>query len=181
MSGSGQQGMGPIPQTFSILVMEGGYGAPELIPVSAHFVQRHEAVVNIKSRLLDSLGHYRPGDLLELLDEVDQAPSVFFRKALNVLEQKRVPYKFEDGFRRSGVSSLRFFYSCLDIRLILPRYATWFRNISAVHGQAGDHLPDGEGEAVERKISVPAVLFRDALELVAERIDLAGPRNQHDH
>ena len=46
--------------------MEGVHAGPEVLRLAAHLVERDQAVVDVEDGVLQSLGHHRPRDLLEL-------------------------------------------------------------------------------------------------------------------
>ena len=54
---------------------------PELLRLAAHFIERGQAIEEIKGRVLQSLGHDRPGALLKFQDEVHMLGARFLVKA----------------------------------------------------------------------------------------------------
>jgi len=52
-------------------------------------------------------------------------------------------------------------------------------HVGAVHGEAGDHFLDRRDQAVEREVAEVPVALREAIQLVAERVDVARHRLVH--
>ena len=139
----------------------------EVDRVAADLVERDEAVVDVERRVLDALRHHRAGDLLELHHEGEQLRAVLRAETFDIAQEQRIAEEIEELARRARVAPLRLRDRLLDVlRVVVRDRLGAVRRVGAVDRQAGDHLAEGEGEAVEREIAVAAVALRDALQLV---------------
>src|SRR5207302_6602662 len=88
----------PIPMSIQVAFMKRIDAQPELLRLSADFVQRGQPVVNVKRRIFESFRHDWPGELLKLEHKMHvllaRLRVEIFRKA----EQQNVAQKIEDRF-----------------------------------------------------------------------------------
>src|SRR5262245_54269673 len=73
---------------------------PEPLRLSADLVQRGQWVVAIKGRVLYSLRHDRPGQLLEAQDEIAPRFALLFSQSGGVSKEQELADEIED--RRAG-------------------------------------------------------------------------------
>src|SRR5262245_54205632 len=157
-----------MPLTSNVLPVKKLQRQPELFGVASDFVQRGQAVIDIKCRVLHSLGHHRSGKLLKLHYKIDHLAAVYDVKMLQVVEQERFLDKVEEGPRGTRVSLLRLFHGSRNIFLIPFCHPARRRIVvGAIDGKAGDDLANGKGQAVKRKVSIVTVPLGDAIELMS--------------
>ena len=78
----------------------------ELLRFAAHFVQRRQPVENVKSRVLDSLGHDRAGVLLKFQNEMlVSRRGLLSSRFSGKPQQKQIAQEVEDRFFDARVAS----------------------------------------------------------------------------
>ena len=108
----------------------------------------------------------RAGQLLELQRPLGQTRTIYLRKILHSVQEHRVEHEIEDGLGRARVAPLGLLHRRLDDLAILSRHGPGIGDVGAIDAQAGNHLAQGKGEAVEREVATTAVALGNAVQLV---------------
>src|SRR5207237_10815862 len=94
--GGGGRGGWPIALGFDGPAVKWCRTDAELLRLCAQFVERGEAVVNVKHRVLYSLGHNRPGELLKFQCEMLVRRALFRWEIFREAQQQKIAQKIED-------------------------------------------------------------------------------------
>ena len=157
--------------------VERGHADPELLRFAADFIERGQPVEDVKRRVLQSLGHDRPGALLKLENKVRVLGSRFLIEVFRETKEQNVAQEIEDRFFDRRVATLGRRRPRARSRRDLPRSPVASAvEVSAINRETGDGLAHGAGERIEREIAEPAILFRKPIEHVAENVDVVGQR-----
>src|SRR5215472_3571616 len=104
---------------------------------SAHLIYRDELAIDIAGCIFHALGHYRPGELLELEREVELSAveiRLVFRTL--VLQEQNVAKKIKAGRGFICVAALGLGHRFMDVRAIALGHLSAFVNISPINREA---------------------------------------------
>ena len=170
MRGRGQHGVRPALNPFGVLLVEIRDGRSKARGISADLVERYETIVHVEDSVFDGFGHDRTRQLLELHDKFNELGPVLRTEIRHVPQQQRVAHEIEQGLRRARVALPGFRYSNLDVGPVPLWNPFGPGDVSAVDRKGGNDLAQSKGETVQREIPVPAVLFGEAVELLAQEV-----------
>ncbi len=160
--------------------MEGGQRATELIGIAADFVERDQAVVLVERGVFGALGHHRAGRLLKTSDEAQPVGQVQGVGA--VAQQQGVADEVENRRVGARVAALGLGHGLLDRQaIVLARGASFRVDIGPIDAQSGDDFADDERQAVQGEVAMAAVTAGDVAQEIAQLVDFAGQRDEHDH
>ena len=151
----------------------------EPVGISADFIERDQAVVDVKSRVLDSLGHHRSGHLLELAGEPPLFGSVIVAGGSDGVSEQHVADEAEDAAAHERVAHPRPPDGRLDIAPI-GRARAGGVDVRAINRKARDHFPQCIPQGVEGKVARAPRLLGQAVELMGQHVQLARQRHLHD-
>src|SRR5207253_2092935 len=123
-----------------------------------------QPVVNVKHRVLQTLGHDWSGGLLELEHEMGVGGACFGIKIFRKPEDQDVAEKIEDRFFNCRIPALGRSDGALDHLSILFTHRPPRREISPVYRKTGDRLAYGTGQRFERKIAIPSILLGEPID-----------------
>src|SRR5688572_30188873 len=108
------------------------YRQAEVSRIAAHFVQRNKAIETIKSRVFDTLGHHRPGQLLQTHDPLSLELAAF-------AQDKNVAKKIEQLSVQLRPAYLGIIDGAVDDSRILIAYDSGFSaDVSSVNRERRD-------------------------------------------
>ena len=176
MGGSGEQSRRPIALPRDVLVVKCRNADAELLRLAADLVQRGEPVVNIEGGILQSLGHDRPGALLELENEMRVLRARFFIQVFRKTKEQDVAQEIEDRFFDRRVAALGRRDRSLDDRAIVLAHRFSGRDVGSINRETGDRFANCAIQRIEGEIAEPAILLPKAIEHVAEDVDVVRER-----
>src|SRR5437660_649799 len=107
----------------------------EELRFAADFVQRRQTVVDIRDRILQSLRHDRPGELLKLENELRMGGALLFVEVFRKTKEQKIEQEIKDGFFYRGIAPFRRRHRAFDHRTIfLAHWFPWFE-ISSINGK----------------------------------------------
>ncbi len=180
MRRGGKHGRGPVLLALAIVPVKSFHAQSEALRFAADFVQRGQPVVDVKSGILQPLGHDRPGCLLEFQDEMDVLFAGFVVEVFRETEEQDVAQEIEDRFFERRVAPLGRSDRALDHGAIGFAHRAARREVGSINRKTGDCLAHRKGQGIEGIIAVPAIFLRDPVEHRAEDIDVVGEREPHD-
>ncbi len=86
VSRRGGQSMGPLLQPLLILYMKGGCRNSEALRIAADLVERRKRIKAVACGVFETLGHHRPGELLEAHHELVPLLSLSLGQPLGMLQ-----------------------------------------------------------------------------------------------
>src|SRR5207302_5624937 len=92
--------------SIQIALMKHVNAQPKLLRVAADFVERSQAIVNVKHRVLESLRHDRPGALLKLKHEVHVLLARLRIQIFWKTKEQNVAQKIENRFFDRRIATL---------------------------------------------------------------------------
>ncbi len=147
----------------------------ELRRIAADFIHRQQPVVDVQRGVLDAFRRDRTGDLLELSREPRPLLPLFRRVDRRLLQQHALD-EVEHERRDGGAVALRARHRFDDVAVVVIGDRLSRHHVRAVDGEARDHFFQRRDEAVEREIPEMTITFRESIELMAERVDVARHR-----
>ena len=79
---------------------------PELLRLAADFVERRQTVINVEHRVLESLRHDRPGELLEFENEMHVLLARLHIQVLRETKKQNVAEEIKDRFFHRRIATL---------------------------------------------------------------------------
>src|SRR6185312_11927344 len=137
----------------------------EVIRVAAHFVERDEAVENIKGCIFNSLCGHRCCELLEFAGEMKLGFTILLSELSQRALQNHVADKvkhFGGGLRVAADGKL---HSLVDI-LLIRQMDSVSGNIRSIHGKARNQRCQRIVQPREGKVAAMAVVARKAMKLL---------------
>ena len=131
-----------------------------MLRLAADFVQRRQPVVDIESRVLESLRHDRAGHCWNFKDEMRVLGAGFLIEVLRETEEQDVAQEIEDRFFDRGIAPLGRGDRALDHGAICIAHRPAGRDVSSVNRETGDRFAHREGQRIEGEIAEPAILLR---------------------
>ena len=153
--------------------------AAEVLRFTADLVERGEPVEDVKRRVLQPLGHDRPGALLELHHEVLMFGDARLVGVGREFEKQNVAQEVEDRRVRARVAALGERDGLVDHRAVLGARRLAVGQVGAVDREARDDLAHGVRQVVEREVAEEPVALAQAVEDEAEHVDVVGQRQAH--
>src|SRR5205814_8391781 len=169
----------PIAMSIQIAFVKGLDTQSELLWLATHFVERSQTVVNVEHRVLESLRHDRPGELLKFEDEMHVLLTRLRIEVLWESKKQNVAEKIEDRFLHRRIAALGRGDRALDHLSIFVADRLAGREISSINREAGNCFPHRPCERFECEIAIPPIFFRQPVEHVAEHFDFVGQGQSH--
>jgi hypothetical protein len=114
--------MRPPARPLSVRLMKGGDADAEMIWMAPHLVKRDEAVVAVKGRVLQALGHDRPAILLHLHGEPHHSvPTEPAPRLCNKVRRQQIMQEIEDTLVGRVVGAAGLGDRPIDIAAVLRR------------------------------------------------------------
>ena len=136
-------------------------------------------MVDVKGRVLDSLGHDRSGDLLELAGESLLLGPIILADKVGRITQNHVADETKDAAAQERVAYPCHPHGRLDIAPI-GRARSGRVDVRAINGEAGDHFAQRVSERIESKVARAPRLLSQSVELMRQHVQLARQRHLHD-
>src|SRR5690348_10591633 len=158
--------MRPVLRPLQIAAMEFLHRNPERFGRAADLIDGGQAVIDIASSILQTLGHHRPAQLLELEHEIKPFTvllAVAFRGA--ALEQENVTQKVEDGGGHGLIAALGAGNRRVNVGAVTFDDIAAFVDVGAIHREAGDGFADRRSQRLHCKSRA----CRSALEISSSR------------
>src|ERR1700720_4490744 len=133
---------------------------PELLRFAPNFVERRKPVVNVERRILETLGHDRPGELLKSEHKLHVLFAPLRIQVFRKPEKQNVAEKIENRFLDRRVTALGGGNRPLDHLPIFVAHRLAGREISSINREAGNGLAYCPGESFKGEIAIPAVFLR---------------------
>ncbi len=172
MGRGGVHRMRPAPVATTIEIMKLIHRYAELIGVAADVVQREQAIVHVQRRILESLGHQRPGELLESHREVDPIAFFFFGSMIAEFEQQKsfdkIYLEQQTGIGRFGALD----GNAKPTPVLCGVCVT--ADITAVHREKRQHFHQCSLESVKGDVGGMAVAAGNVLQQEREPFYVAG-------
>ena len=131
--------------------------------------------------VLDALGRDGAGDLLKAHGEEAPLRPLLGIGRRGVSQEQRVADEVEDGDVDGGVAPLGLGHRVLDVGPVAgARLPAVLAHVGAVDGKGGDDLAQRARQARQREVAEEAVSLGDAVQVMAELVDLARHRDLHD-
>src|SRR5262249_16477576 len=130
--------------------------------LASHFIQGAKRKIAIEGRVFDAFRHYGTGELLEAHNKEPSFGTLFVAETCGVFQQQHTLNEVENGLAHGRVPALRSLNRRPDVALIFSIHAEVAgSHVRPIDGEASDHLAQSVAQVLQRKISEPAVMFRD--------------------
>ena len=133
---------------------------PKELRFAADFVQRGQSVINIKHRVLESLGHDRAGELLKLEHEMRVRGALLLIEVFRKTKEQKIAQKIKDRFLDRGIAPFCRRHRALDHRAIFLAHRFARLEISAINRETGNCFAHRARQRFQSEIAKPAILFR---------------------
>ena len=178
VGGARQHGQRVVAQGLLDQGVEGARAHAEVVRLAADLVEGDQAVVAVERGVLDRLRHHRPGELLEVHGGRDDVAALVAARADQIRRQRGVQ-EVEDGVVDQRGLPARPAHRPVEVAPVL-RLDAVVGDVGAVDRKARDDVGERLAQAGQREVAGGPALLREAVELVAEDVELAVERVAQD-